>query len=599
MSRGTQCTNISRGRLQQLIRILPSTIPFLLVAMLSLPFTCKAAEMAPVTLGAGESLILPAVDATRVAIAEPRIADVAVVSRTEVLLTGRAPGETTLHVWDKDGLRSMPVHIFEKTAGIIDEMKERIGLPGVEPWMHQGTVVLEGTVDTSADKQRALQVAGAYGKVVDLLTVRTPQAAPTESSGVNAEVVDPAVQDAEMHKRLEELAVLIDDQALRLRIVNGALVMDGSLADASAQERARRLAALYFPQVVDVTRPRGQSSTDEPELATRIAAAIDRAGLVVRTAGNRIVLEGTLRDQNELTRALNIAGGYGKEVMNLVALTNPLQVALKVHVLEVDRTGEGELGVTWGSLNRGVLETNAFNFGEIFMDGPIERLALIGAKIQTLVENGHAKLLAAPTVLTLSGETAQFLAGGEIPVAMPQGDDKYLIEWKEYGVRLELKPVVDARGFITVSLTPEVSTLDWANAIKLSTITLPAMRTRRTQTQVRVEDGATLVLGGLISQEESKQAGKMPWLADLPVVGMLFRSEKFSNGETELLFLVTPYVMKDGGELQGASVIGTGTLAGGVDSGTGAPQGGNQTATGVNQRPSVLDMLPQSAGKGH
>lgn len=536
----------------------------------------------PISLGTGESVVLGVTDAVRVAVAEPKVADVAVVTRSEVLLTGRAPGETTLHIWDKDGLRSVTVRVFENTTHVIKELKTRLGLPGVEPWVHQGTVVLEGTVNSAAEKQRAIQVAGAYGKVIDLLVIQLsaqPEAPSDNTQNAPVPPIDPAVKDAELRQKLEELHTLIGDPNVRLRMVNDVLVMDGSQESTHAQERSRRLAALYFTDVVDVTFVRGNS--DQPDLAKQVATAIDRPGLVLRTAGNRIIMEGTLRDQNELNRALQIAGGYGKEVVNLVALTNPLQVAIKVHVLEIDRTGMGELGVTWGSMNRGVLDSNAFYVGELTMDWMLRRLALIGAKIQTLADNGHAKILAAPTLLALSGQTAQFLAGGEVPVAMPQGENKYIIEWKEYGVRLQMTPVVDNQGYVTVQLAPEVSTLDWANAIRVSTIALPALRTRRTQTQVRVENGATLVLGGLLNREESNQATKFPFLADLPVVGRLFRSEKFSNGDTELLFLVTPHVLQDGESLLPEHVVSSGAWE--PD-----PKAEDSTA------PSVLDMVPPS-----
>jgi pilus assembly protein CpaC len=387
----------------------------------------------------------------------------------------------------------------------------------VDAWIRQGTVVLEGAVSSLSDKQRAVQVAGAYGKVIDLLSIQGAEATTGASvSATNVTVaIDPTVHDAKLRGKLTELGALIGDSNLRLNMINDTLVLDGSLADTYAQERARRLASLYFPQVLDVSAIRGPG----------------------------------------------------------------VQVALKVHVLEVDRTGVGELGVAWGSMNRGVLDTNAFYVGELAMDWQLKRLMMLGAKINTLVDDGHAKILAAPTLLTLSGGTASFLAGGEIPITMPQGENKYSVEWKEYGIRLQVKPIVDASGYVTVSLTPEVSTLDWANAVRISTIALPALRTRRTETQVRVADGATLVLGGLISREESKQATKMPFISELPVIGRLFRSDKFSNGETELLFLVTPHVLREGESLAPEAVV----LPGGLE-----PDGKESSVS----RPKVLEMVP-------
>jgi pilus assembly protein CpaC len=347
------------------------------------------------TLDAGRSTVIRVSDAVRVAVADPRVADVAVISRDEVLITGLEAGETTLHIWDDKGLVTSTVVVSE--------------------------------------------------------------------SG----------------------------------------------------------------------------------LSSRIAAAIDREELVVRAVGNRLFLEGHLRDQNELDRALEIASSYGKEVISLVQLTQPLQVALQVQVVEADLSAASELGVSWGSLTAEGLDPNTWYVGEkSVMNWCIDRLSFIGAKIQSMLDKGDASILAAPTLVVMSGETARFLAGGEIPVLFPQGDSQ-AIQWKEYGVLLQMCPVVDSSGYVTVTLAPEVSTLDWANGIRLSTIVVPALRTRRAETTVRVADGSTLVLGGLISQEESRQAREVPILASLPVIGRLFRSDKFSRGETELLIFVTPHVLTE------------------------------------------------------
>lgn len=195
-----------------------------------------------VALGEGESLVLQVTDAVRVAVAEPKVADVAVMGRNEVLVSARMAGETTLHVWDKNGLSSFSIRVLENKSNLVSELKNRIGLAGVEPWMHQDTVVLEGFVQTAAERQRALQVAAAYGsKVIDLLSLRQDQLTGETADGNHT-------------AELAAVNALIAEPTVQLRVVNGTLLVTGEVADAAAQERIRKVAGLYFPQVVDATK---------------------------------------------------------------------------------------------------------------------------------------------------------------------------------------------------------------------------------------------------------------------------------------------------------------------------------------------------------
>lgn len=118
------------------------------------------------------------------------------------------------------------------------------------------------------------------------------------------------------------------------------------------------------------------------------------------------------------------------------------------------------------------------------------------------------------------------------------------IHWKTYGVKLKILPVVVDEDSIEVRVEPEVSTLDWANAIRLESLALPAMKTRRTDTTIRINDGTTFVISGLLDNSEALQVHKLPILGDLPILGRLFRSEQFTSNETELIFFVTPHILK-------------------------------------------------------
>jgi hypothetical protein len=163
--------------------------------------------------------------------------------------------------------------------------------------------------------------------------------------------------------------------------------------------------------------------------------------------------------------------------------------------------------------------------------------------IQLLQQKDLLRVLAEPNLLAKSGEEASFLAGGELPIPLVTSQS-LSVEWKEFGIRLTFTPEVTETGAIKLTASPEVSSLDFANAITVSGFTIPALRSRKTQTTVELHDGETLIIGGLLSQETTKVASKIPMASDIPVLGDLFKSERFKKGESELLVLVSPSLVR-------------------------------------------------------
>ena len=164
-------------------------------------------------------------------------------------------------------------------------------------------------------------------------------------------------------------------------------------------------------------------------------------------------------------------------------------------------------------------------------------------------EKGLAKTLAEPNLMALSGETATFLAGGEFPIPVVQdveagGDLAITIEFKEFGVGLSFTPTVIGKDRINLVVKPEVTSLDFSDNFIFQGTIVPALVTRRAETTIELRDGQTFAIAGLLQNDFSDNISQLPWLGDIPILGLLFRSSEFQRKETELVILVTPYLVK-------------------------------------------------------
>ncbi|WP_442110035.1 type II and III secretion system protein family protein [Pseudomonas sp. NUPR-001] len=167
------------------------------------------------------------------------------------------------------------------------------------------------------------------------------------------------------------------------------------------------------------------------------------------------------------------------------------------------------------------------------------------AAINALENSGFAYTLARPSLVVLSGLTASFLAGGEIPIPVPSsGSDNVSIEYKEFGIRLALSPTVVSRDRITLKVAPEVSELDYTNAVNIAGTLVPGLKVRRTDTSISLADGESFVISGLISSTTRSAVDKFPGLGDIPILGAFFRQSQMTRDETELLMIVTPHLVQ-------------------------------------------------------
>ncbi len=270
---------------------------------------------------------------------------------------------------------------------------------------------------------------------------------------------------------------------------------------------------------------------------------------------------GSPGDVEEATRIVKAYVGEGTEVIARLRTATPLQVMLKVKIAEVSRSLVKDIGVNFLSNSS---NSNGFVFGAaqgtgintttgaitVPAVGTVLRASgrLLGVDILStlnLAENdGLVTTLAEPSLTALSGETASFLAGGEFPIPVSQGLGNVTVDYKQYGVSLAFTPYVLADGRISMRVRPEVSELSTEGSVRLNGFTVPATTTRRAETTVELGSGQSFMIAGLMRNSNSNAINKAPFLGDLPIIGALFRSTGFRKAETELVIIVTPYLVK-------------------------------------------------------
>jgi pilus assembly protein CpaC len=287
---------------------------------------------------------------------------------------------------------------------------------------------------------------------------------------------------------------------------------------------------------------------------------------------NLVLLTGTVAsptDVEEASRLVQAYVGEGTQVVSRLRSATPLQVNLKVRIAEVNRSLLKQIGMnlltsTSGGFRIGVMQGQGIflptaGSGEGAEDAgkPIRNPLgstitgignLFGLDVISSLElaetDGLVTTLAEPNLTALSGETASFLAGGEFPIPVSQSLGSLSIEYKQYGVGLAFTPIVLADGRISMRVRPEVSELSAEGSIKLNNFDVPALVTRRAETTVELGSGQSFMLAGLIRNNATNNINKAPFLGDLPIIGSLFRSTSFRRQETELVIIVTPYLVR-------------------------------------------------------
>ncbi len=446
----------------------------------------------------GHSVILNAPGLSRIAVGDGRIAGVVPVGTSQLVVNGKTTGHTTIFVWMGVTRVTYEVTVTEQSFDdIAKTLRTALNEPHVQVVAFNSNLIVRGTV---AD-------AAAFGRLSDVLD-RFKGVKFTSGGGGNGVIVN----------------------------------------------------------AVSVLKPLGN-------IQDEIAAIPGTHGLRVDSdSKGNVVLSGDVRDQAQsqkvLDRIKGLAGPYlasdGK-VINRLTLDQVSQVDVKVYVLEVDNTAQSNLGLrlntgTSQSVTSGAGTAQTFSISNSpsltavestrvtqganpFLFGPFARISLLAPTLDLLIQQGHAKLLSSPNLVTQPGQEATFLVGGQVPIPVSNGLGTVSITYKEFGVKLNVTPTILGNGSVEAKIAPEVSDLDFADGITLNGFTVPALKTSKLSTDVITRDGESIVMGGLLRRQESKNIQKFPILGNLPILGALFRSTTYQKNESDVIFVMTPTIV--------------------------------------------------------
>lgn len=270
------------------------------------------------------------------------------------------------------------------------------------------------------------------------------------------------------------------------------------------------------------------------------------------------ILSGTAPNAEIVDIAMKVTEqflGSGALVVNKIQVAGSLQVNLSVRVAEVSRSAMKELGVNLsasgqaGPFTLGLVSGSGGGYGAA-QGGGTAKMGVntghvnVSAMLDALAHERLASVLAEPNLTAMSGESASFLAGGEFPIPVLQDNRQVSVEFRHFGVSLEFVPTVLSNNQINIRVKPEVSELSSQGAVNVNGISVPALSTRRANTVVELASGQSFAIGGLIRRNFSTEITTFPWLGDVPILGALFRSSSFQQDETELVIIVTPYVVR-------------------------------------------------------
>jgi pilus assembly protein CpaC len=399
-----------------------------------------------------------------------------------------------------------------------------------------------------------------------------------------AQEVGAATETQTLHVLVgKSLVVNLETRLRRVMVSNPAVVNAVATAPTQVVVTARAVGASSLILWDESGRSRMLDvlvDLDVAALRDGIQLAYPNEPIQVQAEGDKLIVSGAVSSQEVIDSVVKMAGTFSKATVNSLVLAEPphdKQILLEVKFAEIDRGKIDQFGLnilSTGFLNTpGTISTQQFGppTGEAgrtriegIIGGPVTGTETsltvpdvlniflfrpdlnLGTTIRALQQQNVLQILAEPNLLALNGKPARFLAGGEFPFPVVQGGTNFTavtIQFRPFGVRLDFTGYITKEGAVRMQVAPEVSTLDFTNAVTISGFLVPAISTRRAETEIELKDGQTFGMAGLMDNRTQTQMSKIPGIGDIPIIGHLFRSRNINRSRTELLVLVTPRIV--------------------------------------------------------
>lgn len=357
------------------------------------------------------------------------------------------------------------------------------------------------------------------------------------------------VRKQDPNEVISEIKKLLGDiEGVTVRQVGDRIYLDGQAYTTADADRIDQVVQLY-PNVKSFVKV---AANAKKLVAQNLNAQFQKAGLKnvqANVVGNSIFLEGSVESQQDLQKAELITKANGEKVENLLTVGIKRMILSEVQFVEIRRDSKDRYGIKYPTDISGTASAVIDFTKDLMPSGPLTSTfqgTLGGASQYNIgfqANDGYGRLLAQPTLVCASGEKAEFLAGGEVPIPLITNNTA-TVEYKPYGILLNLRPTADRNGNIQTEIEAEASEIDTSVSVTLGgSIAVPGFRTRKVKTNVTVRHGETIVLSGVFSHDEQKAVSKLPGLGHIPIIGELFKNRAFDSTKRELVIFVTPRIV--------------------------------------------------------
>lgn len=363
-----------------------------------------------------------------------------------------------------------------------------------------------------------------------------------------------SVKKQDPNETINEIRNLLGNtEGITVRLLGDRIYLDGRAYSAQDAERLQKILSLY-PGVQSLVKV---TPNAKELIAQNLNEAFQKSGLrnvQATVVGSSVLLEGTVESPQDLQKADLIVKAIGEKVESLLSVGIKRMILSEVQFVEVRRSAKDRYGLKYPTDVTGTGNLTATVSKGLFGSGPNQ--GTLGGEVKASSDfsagfqsnDGYARVLAQPKLVCASGEQAEFLAGGELPIPLIT-NNQFTVLYKPYGVILKLRPTADRNGNIQTEIEAETSEVDTSVAVSVGgSASVPGFRTRKVKTSVTVQHGDTIVLSGVFSHDEQKFVSKLPGIGSIPIIGELFKNRGFDSSKRELLIFVQPKVVNPDSE---------------------------------------------------